>query len=281
MKRRAFAMAVAAVLSVAAPSRASLTSSEAEQVRRGVADRDRSRPRQGARRASRPLERRGGGGDVRAADDDAVDPAHVAFLHDLVFGRRRRPRRARCSSWRRCGACWPAPTRSSRSTGSTSTGPLRRSRELQRAYAFVEQVAVRGRPPSDERPRRRRGRSARARSPTTSPATRRCCRRRPPWAPPSRACERRLAIALLDLMPDGADAPNRRGRGARADGGRAGPCSSSAGCSRSTRAGPTRTSLRSGALLDRLPALRDGLEAIVVGGDAGGPLGARRAARPS
>ena len=37
MRRRTFAVAVAAVLSVAAPSRASLTPSEAEQVRRGVA----------------------------------------------------------------------------------------------------------------------------------------------------------------------------------------------------------------------------------------------------
>src|SRR5450432_984831 len=86
MKRRTFAVAVVAVLSVAAPSRASLTPSEAEQVRRGVAtasDLGRvralvARPDLSSDEAAAAM--------ISPLTTTVLDDAHVAFLHDLVFG---------------------------------------------------------------------------------------------------------------------------------------------------------------------------------------------------
>src|SRR5580704_17889424 len=86
MRRRAFAMAVAAVLSVAAPSRASLTPSEAEQVRRGVvtaSDLGRvralvARPDLSADEAAAAM--------ISPLTNTTLDAAHVSFLRDLVFG---------------------------------------------------------------------------------------------------------------------------------------------------------------------------------------------------
>jgi len=86
MRRRTFAVAMAAVLSVAAPSRASLTPSEAEQVRRGVetaSDLGRvralvARPDLSSDEAAAAM--------IAPMTTTAVDAAHVTFLHDLVFG---------------------------------------------------------------------------------------------------------------------------------------------------------------------------------------------------
>ena len=85
MRRLAFGAVVAAVVSVAAPSRASLTPSEAEQVRHGVktaTDLPRvralvARPDLSADEAAAAL--------IAPMSATPFDPAHVTFLDDLVF----------------------------------------------------------------------------------------------------------------------------------------------------------------------------------------------------
>jgi hypothetical protein len=267
MKRQAFAVAVGAVLSVAAPSRASLTPSEAEQVRRGVqtaSDLGRvralvARPDLSSDEAAAAM--------IAPLTTTTVDPAHAAFLRDLVFADAAAASRP---------VLVVAAVRGVLARADAVVGQhgldLERSpaalAELARIYGWVEQAARPAGAPANTAnvPDSARAQCAHvladhfARNATLlSPQV--------AVGPAVARVRAQAAIALLDLMPD---APTRRIDAADAlalTGPRKallverGVLALDAGGSDEHIA-----SLR--ALFDRLPALRDNLEAIVVGGDA-------------
>ncbi len=262
MKRSMFAMAVVVVLSVAPPLRASLTSSETEQVRRGVAtatDLDRVRAL-----VARPDLSSDEAAAVMSASltTTPLDPAHVSFLHDLVFGESSISSRPMLVVATLRGVLARADAVLAQHGLDLDRAPLALG-ELQRAYAFVEQVAVA--PPATNVTASARAECARV---LTDHVARNGGILLPQSTVGSRVAAMRaqVAIAILDLTADGAtrrmDAADALGlTGAR----RAllverGILVLDAGATDAQVA-----SLR--ALLDRLPALRDGVEAILVGGD--------------
>jgi|CZKU01.1.fsa_nt_gi hypothetical protein len=257
--------AVAAIAMVAAPARASLTASETEQVRRGVAtgsDLARvralvARPDLSPDEAAAAL--------VTPATTTAFDAAHATFFHDLVFGETSAPSRPVLA---------PAAIRAALARADAVLGKhaLDLGRvpaalgELERAYGFVEEIASAA--PAMNVPSSSRAECATAlRDHLGRNAT--VLSLASPVAPPVARVRAQAALALLDLMPD---APTRRIDAA--DGlALAGPRRAllvergllvlDAGASDAHVA-----ALR--ALFDRFPDLKDGLEAIVVGGDASG-----------
>ncbi len=259
---------VAVVVSAAAPARASLTSSESEQVRRAVAtatDLPRvralvARPDLTSEEAAAAL------ASPMAASP--VDGAHVAFLDELVFGDVSEPARAVLA---------PAALRAvlARADALIAQHPLdlERSRgaldELAAAYAFVERLAAFH---GASLPDSARAECARALADHLA-------HQRAVLGPQSRAdvhvrqARAQAAIALLDLMPD---APTRRIDAADALG--------LTGARRDLLVQRGVLALDGGgadehpvaalrALLERLPALRDGVEAVVAG--SGAPIAAR------
>ena len=261
MRRFAFGVVVAAVLSVAAPSRASLTPSEAEQVRRGVqtaTDLPRvralvARPDLSSDEAAAAL--------IAPMSVTTFDGAHVGYLHDLVFSdAAARPVLALASVR---GALARADAILGQHVTDLERTPAALA-ELGRVYAWVEQVAAvdpTANVPDSARVQCERvvadhvGRNATALSPQSA------------VGPAVARVRAQVAIALLDLLPD---APTRRIDAADAlalTGARRamlverGVLALDAGSADDHLAG-----LR--ALFDRLPALRDKVEAVVVGGDA-------------
>ncbi len=265
MKARVFAVAAAAVLLAAAPSRASLTASETEQVRRGVAtasDMGRVRalvarpdlsPDEAATALAAPM------------TTAALDTAHVAFLHYFVFGDASIASRPVLSVVALRGALARADAVLGQHALDLDRTPLALS-ELERAYAFVEQMAsadASANVPASARAQCARAladhiaRNATVLSPQAVVAA---------VVGPVRA---QAAIALLDLMPDAATRRIDAAEGLGLTGARRallverGVLALDAGGTEGRI-----VSLR--GLLDRLPSLRDGVEAIVVGSDASG-----------
>jgi hypothetical protein len=263
MRRRTFAMAAAAVLAVAAPSRASLTPSETEQVRRGVAtasDLARvrvliARPDLSSDEAAAAM--------IAGLTTTPVDAAHFAFLQDLVFG-------DAAATSRPVLAVATVRAVLARADAVIGQHGLDLDRapaalgELTRVYAWVELVAHTS--SAANVPDSARAQCARA---VTDHLVRNATVLSPQVAVGSRVARTRaqIAIALLDLMPD---VPTRRidaADGLALTGARRaflverGVLALDAG-------GPDAHVASLRLLLDRLPALREGLEAIVVGGDA-------------
>jgi hypothetical protein len=262
MRRRAFAMAVAAVLSVAAPSRASLTPSEAEQVRRGVVTAsDLGRVRALVARPDLS-------GDEAAAamisplTNTTLDAAHVSFLRDLVFGDSSAASRPVLVVATVRGALARADAVIGQHLLDLDRAPAALA-ELARIYTWVEQVAAAG--AAANVPESARAQCAHAlvehvarNAPVLSPEA--------SVGPQVGRARAQAAIALLDFMPD---APTRRidaADGLGLTGARRamlierGVLVLDAGAT-DARVGSLRM------LFDRLP-LREGVEAIVVGGDA-------------
>src|ERR1019366_6373720 len=93
MKRGLFAVAAAAIATIAAPSRASLTASETEQVRRGVATAtDLGRVRALVARPDLSADE-AAGAIAAPATMTPLDRAHASFFHELVFGESSAPSR--------------------------------------------------------------------------------------------------------------------------------------------------------------------------------------------
>ena len=263
MRRRTFAVAVAAALSVATPSRASLTPSEAEQVRRGVetaSDLGRvralvARPDLSSDEAAAAM--------IAPMTTTAVDAAHVSFLHDLVFGDASAASRPVLVVAAMRGALARADAVIAQHGLDLDRAPATLA-ELARVYRWIEQVAAAG--AAANVPESTRAQCARA---VADHIARNAAVLSPQVAVGAQVARARAqaAIALLDLMPD---APTRRIDAA--DG---------LGLTGSRRAfliergvlvldaGSTDARVASlRVLFDRVPALSDGLEAIVVGGEA-------------
>src|SRR5579859_6253872 len=272
MRPGAFAMAVAAVMAVAAPSRASLTPSEAEQVRRGV-ETATDLPRVRALIARPDLSSDEAAAAMMAGlTTTPVDAAHVAFLQDLVFSDAAAASRPVLAVATVRGVLARADALIGQH-GLDLDRAAAALAELTRVYAWVEQVARAN--PAANVPESARAQCARA---VTDHLARNATVLAPQVAVGSRVARARaqIAIALLDFLPD---APTRRIDAADA--------LSLTGARRAflvergvlalDAGGPDAhvSSLR--LLLDRLPALRDGLEAVVVGGD-GASLSARSGA---
>ncbi len=262
MRRLVFAMAVVAVLSGAPPSRASLTSSETEQVRRGVAtatDLDRVRAL-----VARPDLSSDEAGAVMSASltTTPLDPVHLSFLHDLVFGEPSTSSRPVLVVATLRGVLARADAVLAQHGLDLDRAPAALA-ELQRSYAFAEQVAAAA-PATNV--------TASARAECAKVLTDHVARNENTLSPQSPVGSRvapvraQVAIAVLDLAADGAtrriDAADALGlTGAR----RAmlvdrGTLVLDAGA-------PDAQIVSLRALLDRLPALRDGVEAIVVGAE--------------
>jgi hypothetical protein len=263
MRRLACALAAAAVMALAGPSHASLTPSEAEQVRRGLQTAT-DLPRVRALIARPDLSSDEAAAAVTAGlTTTPVDAAHVAFLQDLVFSEAAATSRPVLAVAAVRGVLARADAVISQHTLDLERNPAALA-ELARVYAWVEQVASAN--PAANVPESARAQCARA---VTDHLTRNATTLSPQVAVGSRVARMRaqIAIALLDLMPD---APTRRIDAADAlsmTGSRRallverGVLALDAG-GPDARVAPLRL------LLDRLPALREGLEAIVVGGDA-------------
>jgi hypothetical protein len=262
MRRSAFAAAVAAVLSVAVPSRASLTPSEAEQVRRGVQTAS-DLPRVRALIARPDLSSDEAAAAIGAGlTTTPVDAAHVTFFHDMVFGDASAASRPVLAVATVRGALARADAVISQHGLDLERSPASLA-ELTRIYAWVEQVASAS--GASDLPESTRAQCAHA----VADHLAHNGAVLPPSVPlPGTQVPRvraQIAIALLDLMPD---APTRRIDAADAlslEGARRallverGVLGLDEG--REARMATVR------ALYDRLPALRDGIEAIVVGGD--------------
>jgi hypothetical protein len=262
MKRLVFAMAVVSALSAGAPSRASLTPSETEQVRRGVTtatDLDRVRAL-----VARPdlSDEEAASAMSASLTTTPLDAAHVSFLHELVFGDAAISSRPVLVVATLRGVLARADAVLAQHGLDLDRAPAALS-ELQRAYVFVEQVAAANEATNLTASARSQcaralndhiARNAGVLSPQAAVGVR---------VAPVRA---QAAIALLDLTADGAthrlDAADALGlTGAR----RAslierGTLVLDAG-------GPDAKIASLRVLLDRLPALRDGVEAILVGAD--------------
>jgi hypothetical protein len=263
MVRRTFVMAVATVLAVAAPSRASLTSSEAEQVRRGVATAS-DLPRVRALIARPDLSSDEAAAAMAAGlTTTPIDAAHVAFLQDLVFADAATASRPVLAVAALRGMLARADAVIGQHGLDLDRAPAALA-ELTRAYAWVEQVARAS--PASNVPESTRAACARV---VTDHLARNATALSPQAAVGAEVARARaqIAIALLDLMPD---APTRRidaADGLALTGARRallverGVLALDAG-------GPDAHVATLRVLLDRLPALGDGLEAIVVGGDA-------------
>jgi hypothetical protein len=263
MRPRAFGVALVAVLSAAAPSRASLSPSEAEQVRRGVENatdlaRVRAlvaRPDLSSDEAAAAL--------VAPLTTTPFDAAHVDFLHDLAFADASAASRPVLVAAAVRGALARADAVIAQRGLDLDRMPAALA-ELGRAYAWIEQVASAS--PAANVPESARSQCARA---VADHIARNAVVLSPQAAVGPRVARTRaqIAIALLDLMPD---TPTRRidaSDGLALTGARRaflverGVLALDAGGSDAHVA-----SLRS--LLDRVPALREGVEALVVGGDA-------------
>ncbi len=262
MRRSAFAAAVAAVLSVAAPSRASLTPSEAEQVRRGVQTAS-DLPRVRALIARPDLS-----SDEAAAAMTAgltttpIDAAHITFFHDLVFGDASIASRPVLAVATVRGALARADAVIGQHGLDLERSPASLA-ELTRIYAWVEQVASAS--GASDLPESARAQCAHAvadhlahNAAVLSPSL-------PVQGTQVPRVRAQIAIALLDLMPD---APTRRIDAADAlslTGARRALLVERGVLALDEGREPRMAALR--GLFDRLPALRDGIEAIVVGGD--------------
>ncbi len=265
MKRRAFAVAVAAVLSVAAPSRAALTSSETEQVRRGVVtatDLGRvralvARPDLSSDEAAAAM--------IAPLRTTSIDAAHVAFLDDLVFGDSSAASRPVLAVATVRGVLARADALIDQHGLDLDRAPAALA-ELARVYAWVEQVAAAGAATSaSSMPDSARAQCARALGDHIAHNANAL----PPQVAVGLSVARvraQAAIALLELMPD---APTRRidaADGLALTGARRALLIERGVLALDAGGPDTRiASLR--VLFDRLPALHDGLEAIVVGGD--------------
>jgi hypothetical protein len=265
MKRGLFALAAAVIATIAAPSRASLTASETEQVRRGVATAsDLGRVRALVARPDLSADE-AAGAIVAPATMTPLDAAHASFFHELVFGESSAPSRPVLAA----AAVRAVLARAAAVLGQHGLDLDRASAalgELDRVYAFVEEIASAG--PAMNVPASSRaacasalgdhlGRNANFLSlnSTVAPAVARV--------------RSQAALAFVDLMPD---APTRRIDAA--DG------LALAGARRALLvergvllldAGATDAHVAAfRALFDRMPGLRDGLEAVVVGGDPSG-----------
>ena len=264
MTRRwlAFVMVVVAVLSAGAPSRASLTPTETEQVRRGVAtatDLDRVRAL-----VARPDLSGDEAASVMSAalTTTPLDAAHAVFLHELVFDEPALSSRPVLAVATLHGVLARADAVLAQHGLDLDRAPAALA-ELQRAYAFVEQVAAAGAAANITASARAEGaralsdhvaRNAGVLSPQAAVGAR---------VAPVRA---QVAIAILELTAEGAA---RRLEAADVLG--------LTGARRATliergilvldAGGPDAQVASLRVLLDRLPALRDGLEAILIGGD--------------
>jgi hypothetical protein len=259
------ATAAAAILMIAAPSRASLTASETEQVRRGVATAS-DLPRVRALVARPDLSPDEAAGAIATpATSVALDPAHASFFHELVFADASAPSRPVLAVAAVRAILARADVVLGQHGVDLDRAPLALA-ELDRAYAFVEAIAAAGPaanvPPSTRAAcaaalRDHLGRNANVLSLASVVAS------------PVARVRAQAAIAFLDLMPDAAtrriDAADGLGlTGAR----RAllverGVLMLDAGASDAHVA-----AFR--ALFDRFPGLRDGLEAVTIGTDATG-----------
>jgi hypothetical protein len=268
MKWSALAVAVAAFLSAAAPARASLTSSEAEQVRRGVAtasDLPRvralvARPDLSPDEAAAAL--------VAPLSATPFDAQHMAFVRELVFGDSSEPARPVLAVAALRGVLARADTVLTQHGADLERAPGALA-ELALVYEFAERVAGAG--PSANIPASARASCAKALGDHLT-------RGGTLLLPQSRAAPHVLqaraqaAIALLDAMPD---APTRRIdaaeklalTGARRD------LLVQRGTLLLDGGGDDAHAAMVRTLLDRFPALREGaphegVEAILVGGDA-------------
>ncbi len=262
MRRWVFAMALGAVLSAVAESRASLTPSETEQVRRGVAtatDLDRVRAL-----VARPDLSGEEAAAVMAASlaTTPLDAAHASFLHELVFGESAISSRPVLVVATLHGILARADAVLAQHGLDLDRAPAALA-ELQRAYSFVEQVAA-----------------ADAATNITASARAQCARSvadhlvrnsgilLPQAAVGARVAPIRaqVAIATLDLTAEGA---TRRLEAADALGltGARRAALIERGILVLDAGGPDAQIASLRVVLDRLPALRDGLEAILVGGD--------------
>jgi hypothetical protein len=256
-------MAMVAAMAVATPSRAALTPSESEQVRRGIqtaTDLVRvraliARPDLSSDEAAAAM--------IAGLTTTPVDAAHVAFLQDLVFGDAAAASRPVLAVATVRGVLARADAVISQHGLDLERTPAALA-ELTRVYAWVEQVARAN--PAANVPESARAQCVRA---VTDHFSRNATVLPPEVAVGGRVARTRaqIAIALLDLMPD---APTRRIDAADAlslTGSRRamlierGVLALDAG-GPDARVAPLRL------LLERLPAIREGLEAIVVGGDA-------------
>jgi hypothetical protein len=263
MRWSALAVVVAAFLSAAAPARASLTASESEQVRRGVAtvtDLPRvralvARPDLTPDEAASAL--------IAPLSTTALDAPHVAFLRELVFGESSESARPVLAVAALRGVLARADAILGQHGADLERSPAALA-ELALAYEFVERVAAAG--PSANLPASARAQCARV-------LAEHLTRGGSLLLPQSRAdahlrqVRAQAAIALLDAMPD---APTRRIdaaeklalTGARRDLLVQRGVLLLDGGGDDTRAATLR------ALLDRLPALREGVEAVFAGADA-------------
>jgi hypothetical protein len=262
MRRLAFAVTVAAVVSIAASSRASLTPSEAEQVRRGVAtatDLGRvralvARPDLSSDEAAAAL--------IAPLRTTIVDPPHAIFLHDLVFGDSSVASRPVLAVATLRGALARADA-----VIAQYAPDLERSAaglaELTRLYAWVEQLAAVGSTANVPDSARELCAAALADHLARNGAV---------LAPQSAVgaqvarVRAQAAIAMLDLMPDAAtrriDAADRLAlTGARR------ALLIERGVLALDASGSDARAAALRGLFDRLPALHDGLEAIVVGAE--------------
>ena len=187
----------------AAGARASLTTSETEQVRGYVASETHA-DRVRALVARPDLERRrvGSGDDVGARGGDARRPAdgvprrgRAGGADGRLAARARRGHRAGAAGAGRRPLC-----RSTRRTSAQSPALA----EIARAYVFVA-GEVSGRGPRDDRRDARRCRACARRSRRARGGA--CCISTSPCPVPSRGCAPRPRSSLLDAMPDG---PTRR-----------------------------------------------------------------------
>lgn len=265
MRRSTLALTVAVVLSTAASSRASLTPSESEQVRRGIAtasDLGRVRalvarpdlsPDEAAAAVGAPMK------------TTALDANHLAFLHDLVFGDTPDSSRPVLVVAVMRGVL-------ARADALIAQHPLDLERtpaalaELQSAYGYVEQVAAAA--PAANLPASTRTECATAlaaheahNATVLSPQA--------TVGPAVALVRAQAAIAYLDLAPDGATRRIDVADGLGLTGARRAMLLER-GLLALDAGGPDARIASLRELLDRLPALRDGLEAIVVGRDVPG-----------
>jgi hypothetical protein len=262
MRALAFGV-IAAVLSAALPARASLTPSEAEQVRRGLqtaTDLPRvraliARPDLSADEAAAAM--------IAPMTITAFDGAHVGYLHDLVFSDTAAASRPVLAVASVRGALARADAILNQHTLDIDRVANAQA-ELGRIYAWVEQVAAAdpaANVPDSARTQCARvladhiGRNATVLSPQVA------------VGPAVARVRAQAAIAVLDLQPD---APTRRIDAADA--------LALTGARRAMLvergvlvldAGSTDDHIATlRTLFDRLPALRQKVEAVVVGGDA-------------
>ncbi len=262
MRWRAFGAVAVAALSVAAPSRASLTPSEAEQVRHGVQNAtDLARVRALVARPDLSADE-AAGAMIPAMSATPFDAAHVGYQHDLVFGEGAAASRPVLAVASVRGAVARADAILNQHAPDLDRAPAPLA-ELGRIYAWIEQVAAAD--PAANVPDSARSQCERvladhvARNATVlSPQV--------AVGPAVARVRAQAAIALLDLLPnattrriDAADALALTGA-RRALLVERGVLALDAG-STDDRIAALR------ALYERLPALHDGVEAIVVGGD--------------